>query len=241
MMKDETQDTQQANLLQQDDQTAPTSQPNSASQPTSPADSAEPEVPVGLLTWEAEGQEGGPYHSRRLHVPSSISGLTIGRGYDMKFKGDTKIYDDLTRSGVSDDMATLLAKAGGLSGEAAKAFITANNLADFEISKEAQRQLFLLSYGEMVADVQRICNKKDCVAIYGAVDWSELRSEIKEVLVDLRYRGDYTSQSRKLIQKFVADNNLAEFSRALSTRQLWQQVPQDRFDRRVACLRGSGD
>mgnify|MGYP006875700117 CR=1 FL=1 len=34
----------------------------------------------GLLTFESEGHEGGPYHSRTLHVPSHTSGLTIGRG-----------------------------------------------------------------------------------------------------------------------------------------------------------------
>jgi hypothetical protein len=40
----------------------------------------------GLITFEAEGVENqsSPYHSRYFHVPTPSSGLTIGRGYDMK-------------------------------------------------------------------------------------------------------------------------------------------------------------
>ncbi len=35
---------------------------------------------LGRLTFEAEGNEKGPYHSRILHVPSPFSGPTLGRG-----------------------------------------------------------------------------------------------------------------------------------------------------------------
>ena len=60
----------------------------------------------------------------------------------------------------------------------------------------------------MSKDVQRICDKSDCVKIYGQVDWAELNDVIKAVIIDFRYRGDYTPSSRKLIQKIVADNNI---------------------------------
>ena len=30
----------------------------------------------GLVTWDSEGAEGGPYHSRILQVPTDESGLT---------------------------------------------------------------------------------------------------------------------------------------------------------------------
>ena len=32
---------------------------------------------IGIVTWDSEGSEGGRFHSRRLHVPSDTSGLTI--------------------------------------------------------------------------------------------------------------------------------------------------------------------
>jgi hypothetical protein len=179
----------------------------------------------GLLTYEAEGTEGGPFHSRTLCVPSASSGLTIGRGYDMKEK-----------TGVAQNIAQLLAQAAGLYGAAAKQFIVDHNLAEFEITMQTQEKLFRASYAELGADVKRICGKTDCVAAYGVVDWDGLEVKIKEMLIDLRYRGDYTPQARKRIQKSVADNALAPFSEDLLSRSQWQQVPQDRFNRRVDFL-----
>ena len=193
-------------------------------------------ITKGLLTYEAEGMEGGPYHSRKLHVPSNSSGLTIGRGYDMKEKTSETIEADLTEAGVENGDAKLQPGAAKLSGDLAKQFIVNNNLQDFEISMDTQEILFNASYEKMSADVKRRCNKADCVKIYGKVEWDELNVAIKEVLVDLRYRGDYTPASRKLIQKVVADNDLESFTRTLSNRELWSRVPQDRFDRRAKFL-----
>ncbi|MEX0729512.1 MAG: hypothetical protein WED00_03675 [Aquisalimonadaceae bacterium] len=53
----------------------------------------------GLLTFEAEGTEGGRFHSRHLHVPSGMSGLTLGRGYD--FRGD---YTPAARAHLQDSI-----------------------------------------------------------------------------------------------------------------------------------------
>lgn len=51
----------------------------------------------GVVTFDSEGTEGGLYHSRILHVPTETSGLTLGRGYDMKLKIGTQISADLSR------------------------------------------------------------------------------------------------------------------------------------------------
>lgn len=59
----------------------------------------------GLLTWEAEGREGGRYHSRILHVPSASSGLTVGRGYDLRERSRAEVTQHLTASGVDAGMA----------------------------------------------------------------------------------------------------------------------------------------
>ena len=64
---------------------------------------------TGKVTFESEGTEKGPYHSRILHVPSTTSGLTIGRGYDMKMKDYSKVQQDLITSGVKIVDAKLLA------------------------------------------------------------------------------------------------------------------------------------
>jgi hypothetical protein len=43
-------------------------------------------VERGQITFDLEGLEspGSRYHSRKAHHPTPISGVTIGRGYDLK-------------------------------------------------------------------------------------------------------------------------------------------------------------
>lgn len=192
----------------------------------------------GFLTYDAEGTEGGPFMSRVLHVPSSTSGLTIGRGYDMKEKSAQKITNDLVEAGVDEEQSKLLGEASGLSGDEAKAFIDSNGLGDFEITMEAQEALFEKTYQSMSKDVQRICNKDDCVAAYGPVDWENLEPKIKDILIDLRYRGDYTPSSRRRIQRFVSENDLASVTDDLANRDNWGNVPEDRFNRRRDYVQG---
>ncbi|MFQ5344607.1 MAG: hypothetical protein ACE5DZ_01455 [Mariprofundus sp.] len=191
----------------------------------------------GKLTYDAEGMEGGRYHSRILHVPGSSSGLTLGRGYDMKEKSCEKVKTDLLAAGVDEQSACSVAEAAGLCGDEAVRFIYEHGLKHFEISTDEQERLFSASYDEMAADVRRICNKPDCVRIYGAVDWDKLNDKIRDVLVDLRFRGDYTPHARKKIQKLVSANDLQGFTEVISERAIWKNVPQDRFERRVQYLR----
>ena len=78
----------------------------------------------GQLTFDAEGEDGetgGMLHTRILRVPTDKSGLTIGRGYDMKAKMKKNIEIDLRNAGI--DKAKLLSCAAGLRGKAAKMFI----------------------------------------------------------------------------------------------------------------------
>lgn len=194
---------------------------------------------VGRVTFESEGAEGGFFHSRTLHVPSATSGLTIGRGYDMKLKNAVKINRDLMAAGLSQKDAVLLSKAAGLSGPSAKSFITTHKLEKFEITQQAQVKLFEISYKEEEAETKRLCTKADVEAKYGKCNWVALDSAIKQILVDLKFRGDYTGGTRKILQKHVAANDTKEFLKALSDRSNWLtlRVPQYRFQRRVTFFR----
>ncbi|MCP3852922.1 MAG: hypothetical protein GY694_22240 [Gammaproteobacteria bacterium] len=190
---------------------------------------------LGKVTFESEGAEGGPYHSRILHVPSGTSGLTIGRGYDMKTKNSIKITQDLLASGVPQKDAAVLAKAAGLSGQMAKNFVKTNKLEKYEITQQQQVKLFQISYKEEEAETKRLCTKADVQTKYGNCNWSLLDSAMKQVLVDLKFRGDYTGSTRKFLQKHVVENDTKEFLKALSDKTNWltQRVPADRFQRRV--------
>jgi hypothetical protein len=204
-----------------------------ASTDTSPSD-ATPEF--GLLTWDAEGMEGGRFHSRVFCVPSASSGLTIGRGYDMKEKTAATIAQDLAASGVSSADAALISRAAGLSGAAASKFIADNKLEKFEISKPCQKNLFLIIYGRLKADVERISAKPDVVAAYGACDWSRIDPAVIDLVVDLRFRGDYNGSTRALVQTLVARSDLPGLARAMKVRADWANVPNDRFQRRCNFL-----
>jgi len=57
--------------------------------------------------------------------------------------------------------------------------------------------------------------------------------KIKEVIIDLRYRGDYRPQVRGIIQKMAYDGDIESFGKAISNRSFWIKVPNDRFNRRV--------
>lgn len=190
----------------------------------------------GQLTWDCEGQEGGPYHSRVLHVPSASSGLTLGRGYDLRDRRRAEVEQSLCRAGLGTELANLIASGVRLKGRAAERFIVDNDLLDFELTPGSQRRLFEAVYGVMARDVERICAKPDVILTYGSVDWPLLDGRIKAVLIDLRYRGDYTGASRRLIQGAVARNDLVGFTQILSTATHWTTVPPSRFERRKRFL-----
>lgn len=193
-------------------------------------------VSDGQLTFDAEGLESrGPYFSRVPHVPGGWSGVTIGRGYDMKERSESEILEDLSNAGVSMDRAKQLAECNGLRGENAKEFLESNGLNNIEISTAEQKALFIQTYQELEGDVIRICNKQDVVAKYGETDWDSLNPTIKDIVVDLRYRGDYTGATRQRVQPALVNNDLAALQDVLSDRNYWVtrfRVPENRFELR---------
>jgi len=187
----------------------------------------------GKVTFDSEGTEGGYFHSRKLHVPTASSGLTLGRGYDMRFKSSLKIKNDLIKANITKNEAELLSQASGLFGQRAKDFIKKNKLEKFEITSNAQLKLFEITYKDEELETKRLCTKTDVEGKYGKCDWENLNLAIKEILVDLKFRGDYHSKAREKIQKIVSENNFEDFLKKISDKSIWKNVPQDRFDRRV--------
>jgi hypothetical protein len=187
---------------------------------------------AGRLTFDAEGQEGGPWHSRRLHVPGAASGLTLGRGYDMKNRTNAQIRNDLLAAGVDAAHAALIAQASGLTGDRAEDFIQDNDLEDFEITPQAQLKLFQIDYDWHASDARRLATKPDVTRRYGATDWDALHPAIRDVVIDLRFRGDYSPRCREILQSHIVANNLKTFSGQIGKKTNWPSVPKDRFERR---------
>lgn len=186
----------------------------------------------GIVTWNSEGSEGGRFHSRRLHVPNGNSGLTLGRGYDCKQKKQSKLSKELVAAGVKAKYVSILKKSSGLKGNKARQFIIDNDLLDYEITPAVQKSLFKTSYDEEAKIVKDISERKNIEKAYGETEWKTLNKYIKDIAIDLKFRGDYHKDSRKFIQKPIADNDLAAFTKQISNKSNWSNVPKDRFERR---------
>lgn len=193
----------------------------------------------GIVTFKSEGTEGGRYHSRILHVPSSGSGLTVGRGYDMGQKSSAKIASDLGKAGIDTHSVNIIKTAAGLKGAKARHFIVDHDLLDFQITPTTQKTLFEGSFSEEAKETKRICTSKAVEKLYGSCDWDKLDTRIKQMLVDLKYRGDYTSTTRKKIQKYVSKNDFDKFKKEMTDSGYWVGtvgVPKERFKLRKEFL-----
>lgn len=191
----------------------------------------------GLLTFEAEGNDAAssPWYSRRLHWPKGASGVTIGRGYDMRHRTAAAVKADLIAAGVSAAVAEQYSGGAGLHGSEAETFVEDHRDEYDELTWAQQLALFETVYDEICQDVRRISNKQDVIDLYGSVDWDHVDQRILDVIVDLRYRGDYTSTTRQEVQEPFAENDFASFREVMRNETYWvtqRGVPQDRFNRR---------
>jgi hypothetical protein len=66
------------------------------------------------------------------------------------------------------------------------------------------------------------------------LEGDKLHPAIQELIVDLKYRGDYTPETRKLVQPLIVKNDLEGLAAAMADETYWtnMRVPPDRFRRR---------
>jgi len=201
------------------------------------------------MTGEAEGLVLHPY------VPEDdldISGVTIGRGCDMKERTQDAIKTLMRAAGISAPIGNLMSKASGLYGSGARAFLKKNPLSLLDDSNDRSffsansyssvesipitsgqaEKLFDKDYEWYTTDTQRIATKNDVQEAYGNVVWGVIHPAIRAILVDLRFRGDYSPASRRIIESYVASNKLQDFIQAMDDQNNWKKVPADRFNRR---------
>lgn len=190
------------------------------------------DVERGAFTFSMEGSsdEKSIYFSRKAHWPGGTSGITIGRGYDLAHRGSkTQILKELAGVHLNEDV---FQKAIGLKGNAARDFLKTHQ-NEFPILSTAQENaLFEISYSAIERDTQRLMNKEDVQAKYGAVDWEGLHPAIKEIVVDLRFRGDYSPRTRSFLQSAIVANDLSTFYTLMKDQSKWRNVPKHRFESR---------
>lgn len=196
-------------------------------------------VPYGQLTFDVEGNDiaNTIHFSRVVHWPKGASGVTIGRGYDLGQRPNPEV--DLTEAGVPEPLFSWLISAKGLKGQAAKSYLDAasEEIRQFQITRKQQYKLFIPVYEFMKSEVIRISGSPANIEDYGTLTWETTDSKIQDIAVDLIYRGDYTPNTRKLVQQHIVDNDLPALSTTIADSSKWPGVPSDRFNRRANYLR----
>ena len=147
----------------------------------------------------------------------------------MKERSSASIAQDLRDAGVPPDAAMAISQA-------ARQFIRDRHLEAFEVSPAVQKALFLRTDAALKKDVQRLSDKPEVVQAYGACALDNTDPAIVDILVDLRFRGDYTGSSRAFVQRPAARKDLPAFTLVMKDAANWTKVPKDRFQRRHAFL-----
>lgn len=196
-------------------------------------------VPRGQLTFDVEGNDitNSIHFSRVAHWPKGPSGVTIGRGYDLGQRPNPEA--DLKEAGVPEPLFSWLVGAKGLKGQAAKLYLNAagTEIKQFQITRKQQYKLFMPVYEFMKSEVIRISGLPASIEEYGTLAWETTDRKIQDIAVDLIYRGDYTPNTRKLVQQYIVDNDLPALSTIMADSSKWPGVPSDRFKRRESYVR----
>jgi len=147
-------------------------------------------VSAGQVTFNAEGNDNphSSYFSRHLHWPKGVSGVTIGRGYDMGGRTQETIFLDLTRAGVPADQAELMSQGRKLTGVTAERFVNNHRNECGIISREAQARLFELIYPNYVSRAKAVYLSKTA-NFPERTSWEALKKPIREIAVDFVYQG----------------------------------------------------
>lgn len=155
------------------------------------ADTASIGVNRGLLTFNAEGNNirESLFYSRVIHFPRmGISGVTIGRGYDIGSRSQQEVFVDLPRAGIAPAQAQAISLGVGLRGKQADDFVKRNRNRIGEITEQQQVNLFNSTYPVYERRAEAVYNAKT-VHIEGRAAWKDLHPAIRDVLVDVVYQG----------------------------------------------------
>lgn len=112
--------------------------------------------------------------------------MTIGRGYDLKYRSENEIVSDLTYSGIPIKKAKKISEGSKKSHCSASDFVRGNRELIGEITEVQQVKLFEKTYAKYVNDSARFYNKYKKT---DSLPWEKLKQPLKDVLVDMKYQG----------------------------------------------------
>ncbi len=148
------------------------------------------------LTFEAEG--GGREKVARPHWPGSSSGVTIGAGLDLyQWREPAKMKQVeawLVEAGLDAERVARLLGAADLRMKQARAFERANK--DIVLEAKGVETLFRRVYAAKVEYTRRVVNGAYWKGSFDAFD-----ARVREMLVDLVFRGDLNPAYEKVAPK----------------------------------------
>ena len=166
--------------------------PNTKKPATIPGSSSKQlTVSEGQLTFDAEGNDdpNSRYFSRRIHWPGGVSGVTLGRGYDMGSpRTEMSLKEDLTNAGLSLEQAKLFATGATLKGKSAGEFVAKNKEKFGVISADVQKKLFEKIYPVYLARAKSEYMRHTKASKGQFVEWNKLKLVIRDVLADIAYQ-----------------------------------------------------
>lgn len=165
------------------------------------------------LTFAVEGGNSAAVLS--VHWPKTApSGVTLGAGYDMGNRSKADVKADLIAAGVPAADAEKLSAGAGKKGSDAEDWVDDNVKTLPKITKAVAQSLYTKIYPTYVTKARNI------VADWGG-DWNKYPTKMKEVLVDLGYRGDLVKSHARLLDS-VKKNDYAAFCALIHDLDYWQ-------------------
>ena len=219
-------------------------------------------VPKGQLTFDAEGNDidSSIYFSRKSHIPNNNgivignSGVTLGRGLDIgsppsgasgQFPSKLNLQTMFDGAELNPKLSKWLLSIEGKTKKDGFNALKETTLTDAEltITRKQQYLMFNYIYDYMEEKTKILMTKPDIKKAYGDVKWGSIPEKVKEVLVDLTYRGDNQPTSRKkIVPALVKDaldgnDSYDNFKTAMEvTSSSWVSVPLDRKQKRFQHL-----
>ncbi|EOW6721201.1 peptidoglycan-binding protein [Cronobacter dublinensis] len=133
--------------------------------------------------------------SRILHHPTVESGVTLGRGFDMKKRSAGEILATLRHAGIEEYKAVICSKAAYLTGREAETFVQFYGPLVGEITHQQQIRLFEIAYQEQVIYAKGVYDRHvRRLNIQNALPWSRIDTVIRDTFIDTIFQGNSTAE-----------------------------------------------
>ena len=178
-------------------------------------------VTSGQFTFDLEGGDkaGSVNDSRVLHHPTPDSGVTIGRGVDLKYFTAEMVDSLFGSAGFSQSDIGLFKQAAGKTSNAADDFVKSNKEVIGRISVDQQNALFQIAYPLKQEYASEVYSRA-LVGLTGdktsQANWAGMNEKIKTIYTDLLYQGALpAAAARTYLLPAMLENDVGAFREGL--------------------------